>query len=119
MVYKSKKELFENERKEFVNKLLSLLGINDNNKEFCLNLLLLKNENTKKELENMINNFRVYYKTVSSLKPCYENSNKLKNPVLTMIKSVFKQENIKYFMKKKTIKLEKGKYKSMNVYEIL
>jgi hypothetical protein len=116
MVYISKKEIFKEERKDFVIKLFKILEIDGKNNEVCINNL---NENVKNKLNNMIEDFKTYYSITNlSLNESIKNR-KHKNLILSMLKSTLKQEKIPFEVFKKTIKLEKGKYKSMNIYKIL
>jgi hypothetical protein len=115
MVYISKKEKYEKERTGFTEKLLELLK--DGGDEFSVNRIILTNKEKTQKLREMIEEFKIYFKTVDSLKPGYKG--KLQNPILTMIKCVLKQQDINFEVSEKTIKMEKGKYKSMKFYKIL
>lgn len=115
MVFVSKKQKYKEERELFTNNLLKVLDIE--NDEFSVNKTLFTNNDKKIELELMIEDFKKYFKIPNSFKPSY--NKKLKNPVLTMVKCVLKQQDINFQITEKTTKLDKGKYKSLKFYKIL
>ena len=113
MVFKSKKELFQNERKEFIKKLLDLLEVKKSGDSFCLNLILNNNPEKNNEILTLANDFNKLYKRR------YINlDSSRKNPALILVKNALKQEGYRLSVQEKHFKLSPGEYKNLKVYTI-
>jgi len=103
---------YERERLDTLKKYLEILGINENNKEICLNEID-KDEEKLRRLEEMDGEIRKYYLTSGWV--CY--SRKLDRKYYSVLKYMMKEFNINFNQKTITTKkkMEEGimNYKKM------
>lgn len=108
----TKVNAFVNERKQFVKKMLTVLGYKKENTRIVFNQLMLDNT-IEDKLKELHHSYKRYFYT-SNIKDDPDDRNYL----LSMFKNVLKEMNYKVFTTETKIKIG-DKHKTTTVYNIL
>ena len=104
---------FVNEQKEVLNKLLEILGINENNKSFSLHELD-DDKDKQDRIYELIPDIKRYFKTGSWT---FLRNDKAQRKYMSIIRKIFKSLEINYNKYNKNIS-KNGDYICLTIYEI-
>jgi hypothetical protein len=111
---KRKPKKFINERKETLNTVLGLIGINDENKIFYSHIISA-DENIQRQITDLIPNIKLYYAT--SGWATFKTAIDVENKALSIIRALLREHNVNYTSK--AIKVKVGvKSVTSTMYEI-
>ena len=106
---------FINERQEVLNKILNIVGINENKNTFYLHEL----DNDKKkqdDINNLIIDIKKYF--ICSTWTCFCKDN-VKRIYLSIIKYIMKEMNYNMIPSRTNIKNDQGKFINVTIYHII
>jgi hypothetical protein len=98
---KTKQNKYILERKQIIDKIFDILEINNNNKYFNINELD-ENINKQNEILNLKDEIHTYFLTGNW--KCFKKGIEIDRPYLSIIKHIFRHENINFILSRKMIK---------------
>jgi hypothetical protein len=98
---KTKQNKYTLERKQIIERIFNILGVNNDKKYFYINELD-DNIDKQNEILNLKNEIHTYFLTGNW--KCFKTGINIDRPYLSLIKHVFKYENINFMLSRKMIK---------------